>query len=428
MCIRDRYLATMRQNNLADFWSLLVEATGRDASPVVVTASRDSPRVLTLSNQSVDDVKVGGWRDTLLKVDGRYHVVVSVQELKSQILMLSGVRQDFATKDKLAEFIEETTGEVPRRVMSREDHLRRRKFWFRGRWRRKTKQWLFFVEISSKYVVETKKQLLEHGIARRVRYTHLGVDGEAPQESSVELRLTPDMVTGKQEPYVEVIGYIGSYLHQHLAIEGFLDGTRTLPTIADTIVDPLHNRDGDYASREVQTYISPEFGYAPINDSQRSAVENLSLNMELVQGPPGTGKSAMILHMVRARVPDDQVTLVTSVCNEAIGSICCKLRAYHSECRLLVLGNTKRVAAAAVPFTLEMQVEGHAMVQFLKRYIQALRDAHWLLTCKIRDWELSLIHISEPTRLLSISYAVFCLKKKKTEEKNTKYVDTEGLY
>src|SRR5678815_728565 len=28
-------------------------------------------------------------------------------------------------------------------------------------------------------------------------------------------------------------------------------------------------------------------------------------------------------------------------------------------------------------------------------------------------WRLSLIHISEPTRLLSISYAVFCLKKKK---------------
>src|SRR5678815_5857245 len=27
---------------------------------------------------------------------------------------------------------------------------------------------------------------------------------------------------------------------------------------------------------------------------------------------------------------------------------------------------------------------------------------------------LSLIHISEPTRLLSISYAVFCLKKKRT--------------
>eukprot|EP00658_Telonema_sp_P-2_P016415 TRINITY_DN16369_c0_g1_i1.p1 TRINITY_DN16369_c0_g1~~TRINITY_DN16369_c0_g1_i1.p1 ORF type:complete len:831 (-),score=223.21 TRINITY_DN16369_c0_g1_i1:9-2501(-) len=33
--------------------------------------------------------------------------------------------------------------------------------------------------------------------------------------------------------------------------------------------------------------------------------------------------------------------------------------------------------------------------------------------------ELSLIHISEPTRLLSISYAVFCLKKKKKKYKRT---------
>ena len=32
---------------------------------------------------------------------------------------------------------------------------------------------------------------------------------------------------------------------------------------------------------------------------------------------------------------------------------------------------------------------------------------------------LSLIHISEPTRLLSISYAVFCLKKKKKQSKIT---------
>ena len=32
---------------------------------------------------------------------------------------------------------------------------------------------------------------------------------------------------------------------------------------------------------------------------------------------------------------------------------------------------------------------------------------------KGKGYYLSLIHISEPTRLLSISYAVFCLKKKK---------------
>ena len=34
---------------------------------------------------------------------------------------------------------------------------------------------------------------------------------------------------------------------------------------------------------------------------------------------------------------------------------------------------------------------------------------------------LSLIHISEPTRQAEISYAVFCLKKKKKNKKNTTY-------
>src|SRR5678815_6038894 len=35
---------------------------------------------------------------------------------------------------------------------------------------------------------------------------------------------------------------------------------------------------------------------------------------------------------------------------------------------------------------------------------------------------LSLIHISEPTRLLSISYAVFCLKKKKKKKTKRKII------
>ena len=33
--------------------------------------------------------------------------------------------------------------------------------------------------------------------------------------------------------------------------------------------------------------------------------------------------------------------------------------------------------------------------------------------------ELSLIHISEPTRRTPISYAVFCLKKKKTKQQQS---------
>src|SRR5678815_6177808 len=38
-----------------------------------------------------------------------------------------------------------------------------------------------------------------------------------------------------------------------------------------------------------------------------------------------------------------------------------------------------------------------------------INDARWSTGA---NYHLSLIHISEPTRLLSISYAVFCLKKK----------------
>ena len=44
-----------------------------------------------------------------------------------------------------------------------------------------------------------------------------------------------------------------------------------------------------------------------------------------------------------------------------------------------------------------------------------------------REMELSLIHISEPTRLLSISYAVFCLKKKKKKKSNNIHqIDNRG--
>src|SRR5678815_5171810 len=54
--------------------------------------------------------------------------------------------------------------------------------------------------------------------------------------------------------------------------------------------------------------------------------------------------------------------------------------------------------------------EGAKTVDLVKR------DAGWVVASAFDypgDQTLSLIHISEPTRLLSISYAVFCLKKKK---------------
>eukprot|EP00658_Telonema_sp_P-2_P046359 TRINITY_DN34503_c0_g1_i1.p1 TRINITY_DN34503_c0_g1~~TRINITY_DN34503_c0_g1_i1.p1 ORF type:complete len:100 (+),score=24.01 TRINITY_DN34503_c0_g1_i1:156-455(+) len=58
------------------------------------------------------------------------------------------------------------------------------------------------------------------------------------------------------------------------------------------------------------------------------------------------------------------------------------------------------------------------LVMVLAYLLLAMRRLHDRK--RIREAEgvplpLSLIHISEPTRLLSISYAVFCLKKKKNK-------------
>src|SRR5678815_3952979 len=56
-----------------------------------------------------------------------------------------------------------------------------------------------------------------------------------------------------------------------------------------------------------------------------------------------------------------------------------------------------------------MFIEVHRLAQFYPRGM----EVSVILDLMIHD--LSLIHISEPTRLLSISYAVFCLKKKKKQ-------------
>src|SRR5678815_1658986 len=53
---------------------------------------------------------------------------------------------------------------------------------------------------------------------------------------------------------------------------------------------------------------------------------------------------------------------------------------------------------------------GEEVVQSIQPGQQIIKIIHDELV----DLLLSLIHISAPTRLLSISYAVFCLKKKKT--------------
>ena len=55
----------------------------------------------------------------------------------------------------------------------------------------------------------------------------------------------------------------------------------------------------------------------------------------------------------------------------------------------------------------------------LLAHADAVRSELHELRKQITPVRLSLIHISEPTRRTPISYAVFCLKKKKTTRHNT---------
>eukprot|EP00658_Telonema_sp_P-2_P005798 TRINITY_DN12190_c0_g2_i1.p1 TRINITY_DN12190_c0_g2~~TRINITY_DN12190_c0_g2_i1.p1 ORF type:complete len:192 (+),score=68.42 TRINITY_DN12190_c0_g2_i1:179-754(+) len=60
----------------------------------------------------------------------------------------------------------------------------------------------------------------------------------------------------------------------------------------------------------------------------------------------------------------------------------------------------------------QIEMEAHELREVLKRGQVAEEQREFY-----NNADLSLIHISEPTRLLSISYAVFCLKKKKKKPK-----------
>src|SRR5665254_13456 len=61
------------------------------------------------------------------------------------------------------------------------------------------------------------------------------------------------------------------------------------------------------------------------------------------------------------------------------------------------------------------RVRSSAASDVYKRQVVVHRSGRLRYRCSHNSgvFDLSLIHISEPTRLLSISYAVFCLKKKK---------------
>ena len=86
------------------------------------------------------------------------------------------------------------------------------------------------------------------------------------------------------------------------------------------------------------------------------------------------------------------------------------------------LGKCKTRLAATIGDQSALDVYRFLLDHTVKITTPLSADVYVYYSEKIKDvdiWDLSLIHISEPTRQAEISYAVFCLKKKKKQQKNT---------
>src|SRR5678815_2965198 len=81
-------------------------------------------------------------------------------------------------------------------------------------------------------------------------------------------------------------------------------------------------------------------------------------------------------------------------------------------------GRVTGVRGQRVEIAMMRTPDGHGRLELSRFDAPAIASDHRTAPVNSLGYLLSLIHISEPTRLLSISYAVFCLKKKKQKSKN----------
>src|SRR5678810_1049473 len=74
----------------------------------------------------------------------------------------------------------------------------------------------------------------------------------------------------------------------------------------------------------------------------------------------------------------------------------------------------RKRARFSIPKILEIERRtNHDVIAFLENVAESVGPASRWIHQGLTSSDISLIHISEPTRQAEISYAVFCLKKKK---------------
>ena len=135
-------------------------------------------------------------------------------------------------------------------------------------------------------------------------------------------------------------------------------------TMLHCVADPTKRITAGYLEATPASLRAVDF--APANEGQTKAIQDLKLTVEGIQGPPGTGKSTVIAHILRSSIPPSEVSLVTCVQNKAIDAIAEKLR-YVDSVPFFVVGNVKRLGLIAQQWTIEKQVVRDPRVVSLTR-------------------------------------------------------------
>jgi hypothetical protein len=123
------------------------------------------------------------------------------------------------------------------------------------------------------------------------------------------------------------------------------------------------------------------------DDSQRSVINGLRLELEGVQGPPGSGKSQTIVSTIVCRLPRDGVVLVACMQNKAVDALAAKL----AQCSdalgggLFVLGaaTNEKLGPIASQYTLWAQIERDPEVAY---WAQTLNDLRAQRQQEKRSW------------------------------------------
>src|SRR5678816_1381793 len=166
----------------------------------------------------------------------------------------------------------------------------------------------------------------------------------------------------------------------------------------------------EYVLQPFQAPVELQIDYArELNEQQHAAVIALP-GPSLVIAGAGSGKTRTltyrVAYLLEQGIPADRILLLTFT-NKAAKEMMRRVADLLGSELSSLWGGTFHSIGNRI-------LRQHAPLLGYQRDFSILdrEDSKDLLTACLG---LSLIHISEPTRLLSISYAVFCLKKKKTK-------------